>query len=209
MSDPYKVLNVSPNASDDEIKHAYRELARKYHPDNYHDNPLADLAQEKMKEINEAYEQVQRQRKARSSYDAQRGSYSQSSYSYGDASGQAGSSDPLLQQVRAAINSGDITRAERLLNEAQAHGAEWNFLMGVVCTRRGWMDEAKQYFQNACRMDPNNAEYRQALQMFNNSGYQPAGFRSFGSMTYGSDDCLRMCAAWSCGMLSGGRCCIF
>ena len=63
MSDPYKVLNIAPTASDDEVKHAYRELARKYHPDNYHDNPLADLAQEKMKEINEAYEQIQRQRR--------------------------------------------------------------------------------------------------------------------------------------------------
>ena len=64
MNDPYKVLNVSPSASDEEVKKAYRDLARKYHPDNYHDNPLADLAQEKMKEINEAYETVQSQRKA-------------------------------------------------------------------------------------------------------------------------------------------------
>ena len=56
MNDPYSVLGVSPNASDEEIKKAYRELARKYHPDNYQNNPLADLAEEKMKEINEAYE---------------------------------------------------------------------------------------------------------------------------------------------------------
>ena len=63
MNDPYKVLNVSPSASDEEVKKAYRDLARKYHPDNYHDNPLADLAQEKMKEINEAYEQIQKQRR--------------------------------------------------------------------------------------------------------------------------------------------------
>ena len=60
--DPYKVLGISPNASDDEVKKAYRELARKYHPDNYVNNPLADLAQEKMKEINEAYDQITKQR---------------------------------------------------------------------------------------------------------------------------------------------------
>jgi len=58
MNDPYSILGVSPNASDSEVKKAYRELARKYHPDNYHDNPLSDLAQEKMKEVNEAYNTV-------------------------------------------------------------------------------------------------------------------------------------------------------
>ena len=56
MRDPYQVLGVPSTATDDEVKKAYRDLARKYHPDNYHDNPLADLAQERMKEINEAYE---------------------------------------------------------------------------------------------------------------------------------------------------------
>lgn len=62
MTDPYKVLGVSPNATDDEIKKAYRELARKYHPDNYTDTNLAELAEEKMKEVNEAYDQIQSQR---------------------------------------------------------------------------------------------------------------------------------------------------
>ena len=63
MSDPYKVLGVSPNATDEEVKTAYRELAKKYHPDNYADSPLADLAGEKMKEINEAYDEITNQRR--------------------------------------------------------------------------------------------------------------------------------------------------
>ena len=62
MRDPYEVLGVPPTASDDEVKRAYRDLARKYHPDNYVDNPLADLAQEKMKDINEAYDTITRNR---------------------------------------------------------------------------------------------------------------------------------------------------
>ena len=62
MRDPYTVLGVSPSATDEAVKKAYRELARKYHPDNYQNNPLADLAEEKMKEINEAYDTITKQR---------------------------------------------------------------------------------------------------------------------------------------------------
>ena len=66
MTDPYKVLGVSPNASDEEVKAAYRKLAKKYHPDNYANSPLADLADEKMKEVNEAYDTIMNERKHRS-----------------------------------------------------------------------------------------------------------------------------------------------
>ena len=76
MNDPYQILGVSESASDEEVKKAYRELARKYHPDNYHDNPLADLAQEKMKEINAAYEEITRKRSGGGSS----GGYSAGSY---------------------------------------------------------------------------------------------------------------------------------
>ena len=62
MKDPYKVLGVPVSATEDEIKSAYRDLARKYHPDNYVNSPLSDLAEEKMKEINEAYDQIQKER---------------------------------------------------------------------------------------------------------------------------------------------------
>ena len=78
MSDPYKVLGVSPNATDDEIKTAYRELAKKHHPDNYAESPLSELASEKMKEINEAYDTVMNERRAR----ANNGGYQQQN-SYG------------------------------------------------------------------------------------------------------------------------------
>ena len=207
MSDPYKVLNIAPTASDDEVKRAYRDLARKYHPDNYHDNPLADLAQEKMKEINEAYEQIQRQRRSgAASASGSRRESSDYGYSYGGTYG-AGGSVSELHQIRLAISRGDISQAERLLNACSDRGAEWNFLMGVVCSRRGWMDEAKRYLETACRMDPYNEEYRSALGAFGGGGrYHPEGYRSFGTMTYGNSACMRLCAAWSCCVLSGGRC---
>ena len=62
MTNPYEVLGVSPSATDEDIKKAYRELAKKYHPDNYADSPLADLAEQKMKEVNEAYDEINRMR---------------------------------------------------------------------------------------------------------------------------------------------------
>lgn len=205
MNDPYKVLNVSPSASDEEVKKAYRDLARKYHPDNYHDNPLADLAQEKMKEINEAYEEIQNQRKRGASgngYGAYGGSYGGSYGGYG-ANGYGGSYDPAIQRIRLAIRQGDLNLAEELLNARSDHNAEWNFLKGSVCYRRGWMDEAKRYYENACRMDPGNPEYQRALDYMERgtqTAYHPDG--PFGTQVCGGDLCSRLC----CGYLALNMC---
>lgn len=206
MNDPYKVLNIPPTATDEEVKHAYRELARKYHPDNYHDNPLADLAQEKMKEINEAYETVQKQRRSGAAPDAagygggERREEKRHSGNYG------GSEASVMGQVRMAINRGDLSQAEMLLSRTRDHGAEWNFLVGVVCSYRGRMDEAKRYIETAVRMDPNNMEYRQALSRFSAGGYRPAGYRTGGTMTYDTN-CLQYCATLAlCSMCTPGGC---
>ena len=133
MNDPYSVLGVSSNASDEEIKRAYRELARKYHPDNYQNNPLADLAEEKMKEINEAYDAITKMRSGGSSggYQSQ-GAY-QGSYQGGyQRQYSNASSGSLYNQVRKAINMGDISRAEELLRSAPSQDAEWHFLTGSI-----------------------------------------------------------------------------
>ena len=204
MNDPYQILGVSENASDEEIKKAYRELARKYHPDNYHDNPLADLAQEKMKEINAAYEQITKERSSGrragggSSYYGGGASYG----GYGGYQGYGGSrsysgQSSVLQQARIAIQTGNISRAEALLANYSDHNAEWNFLKGVVCYRRGWMDEALRYYRTAVQMDPGNAEYRQALDYMegtDDTAYRPGG--SFGTLCSGNP-CLSMCCLYT------------
>ena len=138
MRDPYQVLGIPSTATDEEVKKAYRNLARKYHPDNYHDNPLEDLAQERMKEINEAYEEIQT--------------------------------------------------------------GEWNFLKGAVCYKRGWMDEARRYYETAVQMDPGNAEYQRALDMLNGNGaaYRPNGYGHVTTGNCAGDNCSSLCAACAC-----------
>ena len=203
MNDPYQTLGVSENASDEEIKKAYRDLARKYHPDNYHDNPLADLAQEKMKEINAAYEEINRRRSGGNR--ASSGSYGGYQQQYGQYQGRSSSS--VLQQVRIAIQTGDLSRAEALLANYSDHNAEWNFLRGAVCYRRGWMDEAKRYYQTACQMDPGNPEYRQALEFMEKgtqSAYRPGG-QQFGTDVCTGNPCLPLCCLWA--LCNGGGYC--
>lgn len=201
MRDPYQVLGVPSTATDDEVKKAYRNLARKYHPDNYHDNPLADLAQERMKEINEAYEEIQSQRKRASSGSASSGygtSYGGAGYGGGYAGYQSYTGP--YQRVRMAIQQGNLNLAEELLNAMQDHNAEWNFLKGAVCTRRGWMDEAKRYYQTAVQMDPGNAEYQRALDMAEGrqTAYRPDGYGPVSTGSCHMNPCLPLCLALSC-----------
>ena len=204
MSDPYSVLGVKPDASDDEIKRAYRELARKYHPDNYQNNPLADLAEEKMKEINEAYDTITRMRSgsgSSGSYQNQGAYRGQNAYRGNYQQQYSGStSGSLYSQVRQAINMGDISRAEQLLRSAPSQDAEWHFLSGSIAYRKGWLDEATQHFQMACNMDPSNGEYRQALMMMRQGGqaYRPYGYG-------GGVDACDICTACMClNCLCGG-----
>ena len=201
MKDPYEVLGVSPSASDDEIKRAYRELARKYHPDNYQNNPLADLAQEKMKDINEAYDTITKSRSGASS-----GGYGGSGYgggSAGGAGGYSGSAD--FGRIRQMINAGQLDAAENLLNGVGNKNAEWYFLRGNIAQRRGWMDEAARNYLMACQMAPGNMEYRQALSMVQYGGnrqYQQGGYQSNDC----SDDMCSICQMMMClNCLCGGR----
>ena len=212
MTDPYEVLNIPNTATDDEVKKAYRSLARKYHPDNYHDNPLADLAQEKMKEINAAYDAIQRERSGHGRAAPNYGG-GQAYQAYGGGQQQNTSEEAqILYQVRwAVMMGGSLEQAIRLLQRIpeSGRGGEWNFLMGQVCYRRGWVDETLRYYQIACAKDPGNAEYRNALNHLtqNRAAYRPDGY-GMSSTCSGGELCGKLaCTYLMCNLGGCFYCC--
>ena len=213
MTDPYQVLGVSPSATDEQIKNAYRELARKYHPDNYANNPLADLAQEKMKEINEAYDQIQRQRKqqqsSRSGQGYSQGGYSQSGYSQsGYSRGYAGQGGSQFADIRQLLNANRVSDAEELLEgiPQSRRDAEWYFLRGRVFYVRGWLDQAYNYYVRANQMSPGNAEGQTALTQLmwqRNTGRPAGGYGDYRNVQTGGASGCDMCM----GLICADTCC--
>ena len=195
MTDPYKVLGISPNATDIEVKNAYRALARKYHPDNYDSsNPLAELASEKMKEINEAYEQIMQSRRTSSG-----------------RSGGKGGATATYAEIRQMINARRIRDAEMALSRIPPaeRVADWHYLESLVLMQRGFVNDAMRELEIACQMEPNNQEYQKAKEMFNqaSAGY---GRNYYGGTTYQSGGCSTcdmcqglICADCCCECLGG------
>ena len=193
MKDPYQVLGISRNATDDEVKEAYRAMARKYHPDNYGDNPLSELAQEKMQEVNEAYDTIIRERR------------------YGNANAGGGAQ---YTDIRNLIRTGRTADAETLLDgvPAPSRDAEWYFLKGSVLYKKGWLEDAYSHFSTATRMDPGNREYRSAYEQLDRQR-QTGSYRTPTGQTAGCSGCdmcqTLICLDCCCECMGGDliRCC--
>jgi len=202
---PYTVLGVSENDSSEEIRKKYLSLVRKYHPDRYQDPALKEQAQEKLKEINEAYDTIQRLQGTKSSAGG--------SASYTGGRWQA--DDPatgVYAQVQAYIRAGDLAAAESLLASITDRGAQWYYFSGLVAMRRGWYAQAEQYFAQAVRMEPHNPHYASAYEQSRqvHARYQGRGaaYNTGRVMGPGCLDCCQTAICMDCCCEMAGADCI-
>ncbi|MEJ8734286.1 J domain-containing protein [Mediterraneibacter sp. ICN-202921] len=201
---PYDVLGVSPNASDDEIKKAYRDLTRKYHPDANVNNPLADLAEEKFKEVQEAYDTIMKERSTGST-----GGYS---YGYGGGYNQA-QQDPQMQAAINYVNSRHYREALNVLDQIQNRSAMWYYVSGCANAGIGNNLVAREHAAQAVNMEPNNLQYRQFLNQldFSSRRYQSnpygGGYGTGGSSCGTGNMCCDLwCADSLCECMGGDLC---
>ena len=175
-SSPYEILGIARNASDEEVKKAYREMSRKYHPDAYVDNPLADLAEEKFKQVQEAYEEIIKERSTQYGYG--------NTYSYGQSGfwgnqGQSGAYGSYREQTTSdyqqGANSGELARvyqclasrsyreAVGLLQGISNRNAKWYYYSAIANVGLGNASLGYDHALKAVEMEPGNPDYRNLL----------------------------------------------
>ena len=185
IQDPYKVLGVSPDASDDEIKRAYRVLAKKYHPDL---NPGDAEAARKMQEVNAAYEQIKNPEKFQPSGQSGYGGYGYDPF--GGYRQQTYSDDQYQQAAYQYIMFGRYAEALNILSNSQSRNARWYYLSALANDGLGNQVTAMEHIRKAVSMDPDNPEYLDALNRMENGGSayrrNAGNFRGF---TFGGDPC--------------------
>lgn len=137
----YEILQVSPDATDDEIKASYERLKAKYNEEKWQDGEAGNNAARMLGKLDAAYAEVMEERKER-------------------AQNTSGASS--FEEVSAAIRSGDLARAQSLLDDFNERSAEWHYLQSIVFYKKNWMNESKKQLEIAIQMDGSNSKYREA-----------------------------------------------
>lgn len=180
---PYEILGVSPRATDDEIKRAYREQSRKYHPDSYSGNPLSGLAEEKFKQVQEAYEQIMRERN---------GGY-QSGASYGSSfRSQSFQNQAEYQSIVNYLSNRQYGDALRELERLSNREARWYYYSAISNVGLGNTMRGMEHARMAVNLEPTNSEYQNLL---NQLSFQTERYRQ-SQPSYGyrrSDDAMDLC----------------
>lgn len=237
MPDPYSVLGVDRNASDDELKKAYRSLSRKYHPDANINNPHKDEAEAKFKEVQQAYQQIMDERE-RGYTSGGGGSSSGSGSGYGGSFyggygpfggfgsfdgyggyGQSGESDsrrettdPHLKAAANYIRSGHYREALNVLDGIRERNALWYFYSASANSGLGNNVTALEHAREAVRLEPENIQYRILLERMESGGswYQQRQTMYGYPGSFDSSCCVKLCVAnLLCNLCcgGGGLCC--
>lgn len=204
MDDPYKVLGLEPGASDEEVKRAYRQLTKKYHPDL---NPGDEEAAKKMQQINAAYEQIKNPEKAGRNYGGASGyggGYGGNGYGpfgYDPFGGSYRQQRPTGDQYQHAayqyIRFGRYREALNTLNAAQERTARWYYLSALANDGLGNQVTALEHIRKAVSMEPDNAEYLTALEQIQAGGSayrRQAG--SYRGLSASGGLCPSLCLCW-------------
>ena len=202
IEDPYKVLGLSPDASDEDVKRAYRRLAKKYHPDL---NPGDPVAARKMQEVNEAYEQIKNPEKFQQPNHG--GGYYDPFGGYAGQSYREEQGDPYQKAAYQYIRFRRYAEALNTLENSSERNARWYYLSALANDGLGNQVTALEHIRRAVSMEPDNQEYLWTLERIENGGAsyrQTAGnFRGF---TFGGDPCTNMCLCWLVNLFCcGGR----
>lgn len=209
MRDPYEILGISRNASEEEIKKAYKNLSRKYHPDANINNPHKEEAEEKFKEIQQAYQQIMKERTE---------GYSGRNYSYGNYRGYSQSNgtgyedDSHLRAAGNYVRNGYYQEARNVLDamgEGERKG-RWYYYSALAHAGLGNQVAALEHARRAAALEPGNREYANLLYQFENGGtwYSQRQFTYGQPVVMGDDWCMKICLAdLICGVCNGGFCC--
>ena len=203
MLDPYSVLGVSRDASMDEIKKAYRKLSRQYHPDANINNPNKEEAEEKFKQVQQAYDQIVREREQGAS---------QSSWSGEFGGGYQTQDDQRSMEMRAAanyINAAHYQEALNVLNRMTERNGQWYYYHAVANAGAGNTASAMEDVRRAVDMEPNNMQYQQLYQQLQSGGQwywnQGNGY-GYERPGNGFGNCCCQCLCMN--MLCPGCCCV-
>jgi molecular chaperone DnaJ len=221
MSDPYKVLGITRSASDDEVKKAYRKMSRKYHPDANINNPHKDKAEEMFKLVQQAYEQIMKERSGdySSSGSGRYGSGYSGFGGFGDYAGfggyrqeSSGTDDEESLHLRAAANyiqTRQFREALNVLDTISNRNAMWYYYSAIANAGAGNNATALDHAQRASSMEPSNPNYRELVQMLQSGGsWYVNQSTSYGYPFSGNVDCSRLCLSMLlCNMCCGGGGC--
>ena len=201
MDDPYRVLGLTPDATDEEVKRAYRQLAKKYHPDM---NPGDAYAAQKMNEINAAYDQIKNPPQ-QTTYRTQ---YTDPFATWQRQREERGAQPEALRRAQAYLQQRQYAAALNILQSVpeQERTAQWYYFAAIANTGLGNRVLGYEQINRACAMEPDNAEYQYAKAQIERNGFTYTSTQSgFGFAGGAGRVCCGLCVASQLAGLFCGR----